>query len=100
MFDFIIEEELNNLKKIVENKKYSDTACINFLSNSELKCDFSENEIYEIHKEFIKLAKDYLIKNHKGKFIIYSDWCVHICTVSFLEKSLKGYICECEYEQC
>ena len=34
------------------------------------------------------IAENYLKEHHPGKFIIFRDWCVHVCTVEFKEKEL------------
>lgn len=96
LFDDYINEQLDELKDIVENNKFTDEKCINFISNQDLEDELSHNEIYMVQKEFIRLAKEYLRENHNGKFIIFCDWCVHICTVKFYEnhlsKCLKVYL--------
>lgn len=97
-YEEYIEENLEKLKDIVCNNKYSDGKSVNFISEYELEDELSEMFIDKVQKEFMKRAKAYLAANHKGKFIMYNDWCVHICTIGFYERSLKGYLRV--YEEC
>lgn len=98
LYDDYIDEKIDELKSIIENKKYSNEKAINFISDDDLEDELSHKEIYKIQKEFIKLAKEYLVENHKGKFIMYCDWCVHVCTIEFYENYLKKYLKV--YESC
>ena len=82
-----LEEEFSKLKDIIDNKKYSHDKCLNFISDHELEDTLSCNDINKVQNEFMKLAEKYLSKNHDGQFIIYRDWCVHICTIEFYKNS-------------
>lgn len=85
-------DALAELKEIVEAGNYSNERCINFLKSDDLlDDDYTKSEITEIQNKFMTLAEEYLKEHHKGKFIIFRDWCVHICTVEFKEKKLDGF---------
>lgn len=90
MYDDIIEEALEDLKDKVETNKLSDDKCNNFISDSDWEDDFSHNEIGEMQEIFMSKAKEYLSEKCKGKYMIYCDWCVHICSIEFFDKYLKG----------
>lgn len=98
MFDDIIEEIMEELKEMVEDNKLSDIKCNNFIADDDWEDELSHNEIGEMQELFMKQAKDYLIEKCPGKYIIYCDWCVHICSIEFFNKSLKGYLHR--YEKC
>lgn len=90
-----IYDELEILKKTIERGEYSDEQCINFLDEDDLlDDDFTRSEVVKFQNEFMNLAESYLKDNHTGKFIIYRDWCVHVCTMEFKDKHLsKNVIC-------
>lgn len=92
MFEDIIDDEIEKLKEMVENNKLSNDKCNNFISDYDWEDEFSHNDIGEMQEEFMKQAKEYLIEICKGRYIIYCDWCVHICSIDFFNKSLKGYL--------
>lgn len=98
MFDDIVEDTIEELKEMIENDKMLLDKCNNFISDYEWEDEFSHNDIGEMQEEFIKQAKEYLIKACKGQYIIYCDWCVHICTVDFFNERLKGHLYK--YEIC
>lgn len=92
-----IENELAKLKECIENHKFSPHNCVNFMHTDEFETELSHLQIQEIQAEFIKQAKAYLSETHPGTFIIYQDWCVHICTVEFKERCLETLQ---HFEQC
>lgn len=92
MYSDIIEEAMGDLKEKVENNKLNKDKCNNFISDSDWEDDFSHNQIHEIQKEFMAEAKEYLSLKVKGEFMMYCDWCVHICSMEFFKKSLEGYL--------
>ena len=80
---------LEELKETIETKNYSSERAINFLEEDDLlDDDFTRSEIHKMQNEFMDMAETYLKENHPGKFIIFRDWCVHVCTVEFKEKEL------------
>ena len=89
MYDDIVEDIMEDLKEMVENNKMSDSKCNNFVANDDWEDEFSHNDIDEMQEEFIKQAQAYLIDKCKGKYIIYSDWCVHICSVALFNDIFK-----------
>ena len=98
MIDFILEEEFNKLKQLVETNKLSNEISNNFMEDYNYEYDFSHNEIEEMQKEFVKIAKEYLMSKCKEQYIIYYDWAVHICSVDFFNKNLKNSLYV--YEKC
>ncbi|MGL6184801.1 MAG: hypothetical protein ACRC1T_05420 [Clostridium chrysemydis] len=96
MYEYYIEDELDYLKSIIENNKYSDEKAINFISNYSLQDELSGNDIADVQQEFMNKAQVYLKNNYKGKFIMYCDWCVHVCTVEFYKKYINRNV----YIQC
>lgn len=53
----------------------------NYLDESEYEDDYSHNEIYAAHDDLIFMIKEYLHKNHPGKWVVWSDWAVHVFKV-------------------
>lgn len=84
------------MKDIIKNNKYSNEKVINFIRNYDLEDELSRSEIEHVQQEFMDKAQDYLKNNYKGKFVIYSDWCVHICTVEYYKKYIDRNI----YKEC
>lgn len=89
MFEDIIEDEMERLREMVENKKLLNNKANNFLRDYDWEDDFSHNDIWKMQEEFIIQAKKYLKKECKNKYIIYCDWCIHICSVEFFNRYLK-----------
>lgn len=89
MFNDIIEDEIQKLKEMVENNELLNDKSNNFISDDDWEDEFSHNDIGEMQEMFMEKAKEYLLEKCKGKYIIYSDWCVHICSVEFFDKHLK-----------
>lgn len=94
----MIDEILEEFKQRVDNNQLFKNKANNFIEDYEFEDDYSHNEIEKLQKEFIKEAKEYLIKNNKGEYIIYRDWCVHVCSIEFFNEKLKGYLHV--YEEC
>lgn len=91
MYEFEIADSLTKLKNIVENQRYSHDRALNFLAEEDLLDDqFRREEVRLIQNEFMIAAETYLKTHHPGKFIMFRDWCVHICTVEFQAKHLEG----------
>lgn len=86
---FEIEPELDDLIDMLKNNKMETYKCNNFIDQTEYEDEYSHNEIDEIQEDFIKEAKNYLDKNYKGQYVIFSDWCVHIVTKEYYEKNLE-----------
>lgn len=85
----IIYDALEELKEIIKMNNYSNEKAINFLEEEDLlDDDFTKSEACKIQNEFMNMAETYLKENYPGKFIIFRDWCVHVCTVEFKEKKL------------
>ena len=96
MFEWVIEDELEKLKEIIKNNQLSNDKSNNFIIDYELEEEFSHNEIYKIQKEFMEQSKEYLRKNCPNQYVIYCDWCVHICGIDFAKEILKNT----RYEVC
>ena len=94
----MIDEILEKFKQKVDNGELFQDKSNNFIEDYEFEDDYSYNSIEKIQQEFIKAAKEYLIKNQPGEYIIYRDWCVHICSVKFFNEKLKDYLHI--YEKC
>lgn len=92
MFEDIIEDELEKLKNMLKTNQILDNRANNFLCDYDLEDEFSHNEIWEIQQKFIEQAKEYLKKNYPNKYIIYCDWCVHICSIEFFKGVFNGKI--------
>lgn len=93
MFECEIADSLVELKEIIENQQYSHDRALNFLAEDDLLEDqFQREEVRLIQNEFMVAAKSYLKMHHPGKFIVFRDWCVHVCTVEFQAKHLDGFI--------
>ncbi|MDU5206306.1 MAG: hypothetical protein E6182_10105 [Clostridioides difficile] len=92
MYEDYIEEELDSLKEIIGSNKYSDEKAINFIRVYDLEDELSGSQIADIQQEFMNKAQIYLKNNYNGKFIMYSDWCVHVCTVGFYKKYINRNI--------
>ncbi|WP_368263372.1 hypothetical protein [Clostridium disporicum] len=93
-----IYDVLDELKEIIETNNYSNEKCINFLDEDDLlDDDFTRSEACKIQNQFMDIAENYLKEHHPGKFIIFRDWCVHVCTVEFKEKELGDFM---GYRQC
>ena len=75
---------------MVKNNQLSNDKSNNFIINYDWEDEFSHNEIWEIQQKFIKQAKEYIKKNYPNRYIIYCDWCVHICSIDFATKKLKN----------
>lgn len=86
MFEDIIEEEMNNLIEMAESNNLSGEKSNNFLITYEWEDDFSHNQISEMQYEFKKQAEKYLDENFKDQYVVYVDWCVHVCTIDFMNK--------------
>lgn len=76
-----VEEEFEILKDKLANGKMGDNN--NFIREDDYEDEYSLDEIHRIQQSFIDLAESYLDKHYKGQYVIYRDWCVHICTVDF-----------------
>lgn len=92
---YYMDDILNELKEKIETNNYTNEKSINFLEEDDLlDDDYTRSEVAKIQREFMDAASEYLKENHPGKFIIYCDWCVHICTVELkneLLSNLRGY---------
>lgn len=80
------QNELILFNEMFGNSESSKDGINNFLDVSDYEDDYSHNEIALMHSEFMKEAKRYLETNHKGKYVVYSDWCVHVATVEFCKE--------------
>lgn len=89
--EYIVEEEMDNLKYAIDNNKMHENKANNFFSDDYWEDDFSHNDIYEMQLEFMKQAQGYLKKICPNKYILYCDWCVHVCSVDFFNKYIKGH---------
>lgn len=76
-----IEENLEELINQIENQTFNEEKCTNFISYDSLEDEFSHNEIEEAQRLFMKKSKEYLSKHYPGKYAMWCDWCVHVCTV-------------------
>ncbi|RXI50179.1 hypothetical protein DP124_11960 [Clostridium tetani] len=90
MFEYIIEDELETLKEMIKNNQLSNDKSNNFVVDYELEDELSHDTIWEIQCEFIEQAKEYLEENCPNKYVIYCDWCVHICSIDFAKERLKN----------
>ncbi|MCD3321635.1 hypothetical protein G8V07_14320 [Clostridium botulinum D/C] len=90
MFDDIVDDEIEELKEMLKNNQLSNNECNNFIIDNEWEGEFSHNEIDEMQEKFIKQATEYLKEHYPNKYIIYCDWCVHICTIDFANKNIKN----------
>lgn len=88
MYSHIVNKEMDRLKKVKNNKLYSDKSN-NFLINYEWEEEYSHNEIRKMQREFMERAKEYLSKECPGQYIVYCDWCVHICSIDLFNEKLK-----------
>lgn len=77
----IIEDQLNNLKILIETDTLDSDKCNNFIEEYELEDEFSHNEINEIQNLFMREAWKYLSAKFPGKYAMWNDWAVHITTV-------------------
>ena len=76
-----IDEKVEELKSSIENGTFSEDKCNNYISYNDLEDCFSHNEIDEAQEMFMNEVRQYLSKNHSGKYAMWCDWCVHITTV-------------------
>lgn len=90
MFNDIIEDEMQKLKNMLKTNQLLDDRANNFLRDYDWEDEFSHNEIWEIQQKFIKQAKEYLKKDYPNRYVIYCDWCVHICSIDFAKERLKN----------
>jgi len=90
MYEYIIEEQMETLINKLKNNQMSNEESNNFVNDYELEDEFSHDTIREIQYNFTEQAKEYLKENHPSKYVIFQDWCVHICTVEFAKKNLKS----------
>ena len=81
-----IDEELKNLKDMIENNTFDKNNCNNFIAEDDLEDDFSHNEIGEAQEMFMQKVKEFLSNNYPGKYAMWRDWCVHITTVTLYRK--------------
>lgn len=84
-----IDDSVEELIKNIESGRFETNKSNNFIDESDLEDDFSQNEISEAQQMFFEKAKEYLIKNHKGKYAMWVDWCVHVTTVAFYRDMMK-----------
>ena len=87
-------DELKQLKIIINEKLY-EKEMYTFLDEADLECDYSHQEISEIHENFIREAKNWIHENYPNKFALYSDWCIHLITAEFVRNKhpmLERYI--------
>ena len=92
--DEIILEELERFKTMIQEQSYLKENCI-FLNEDELEDEFSHNEIQELWNLFSKEAKKWLRENYPGQFVLYSDWCIHLLTIEYVQEkcpNLKRYL--------
>lgn len=97
LYQDYIEDNLEELKTRVQNNEVTDERCVNFMRDDALEDDLSHNTIGGIQEAFMKEAEAYLKAHYPGQFILYSDWCVHLCTVKFKDDFLSK---SCVYRQC
>lgn len=83
----IIEYEMQRLGDLIETDEISVDKSNNFVINSEWEDEFSHNDIYKMQKEFTNQAKEYLKLRSPDKYVIFTDWCVHICTKEFADNN-------------
>lgn len=76
-----IYEKIDELKKMIENDTFKKDKSNNFIEYDDLEGEFSHSEIDEAQQMFMDKAKEYLSKNHPGKYAMWNDYCVHITTV-------------------
>lgn len=89
--DFIVIEELDRLKSMLENNQMETDKANNFLSTSDYEDEYSHNEIEKYQMQFKQKAEKYLKEKYSGKYAIFSDWCVHIVTLEFYEEKIKPH---------
>lgn len=85
-----IEENVDELISLIESQSLDKTKCTNFISYDSLEDEFSHNEIDEAQRLFMNKAKEYLSKTYPGKYAMWCDWCVHICTVELYRDIMWG----------
>lgn len=89
MHDDIINEAMDELKEMVEHNKLLNEKSNNFIIDYEWEDDFSHNEISDMQEKFAKQAKEYLLEKCADKYVVYIDWCVHICSIDFMNERSK-----------
>lgn len=67
---YIIKDELDRLKEMINEDKVKTGELYMFLNESHYEDDYSGNEIREIQEELLYHAKKYLKENHSGKYAI------------------------------
>jgi hypothetical protein len=92
MYDDIIQEEMENLIHLLTTDKINKNKSNNFLDETNLEDDFNKTQISEMHYKFKKQAEEYLNKYYSGQYLVFCDWCVHVCTVEFHKKATSKYI--------
>lgn len=76
-----IDEAIDELKNIIENKSFKLDKCNNFISYSDLEDEYSHDDIDTAQSMFMEKVTEYLGKEYPGKYAMWHDWCVHITTV-------------------
>lgn len=77
-----VDEQIEYLKELIVSGRFNNSCSNNFIDNCDLEDDFSNSEIKDIQKMFELKAREYLSSNYPGEYAIWSDWSVHIATVT------------------
>lgn len=66
-----------------------DTGFLNgrYIDEAEYEDEYSHNKIQEAMGALQNRIKEYLHRNRRGEFIVYSDWCVHVMTLDRARQS-------------
>lgn len=88
MFD-IVEIEFQRFLDMVEIDGFEDAKANNFLDEDDFESYLSKDDIYKQQSIFVKKAKKVLIEKYQDKYIVYSDFCVHVLDREWFESVIK-----------
>ena len=88
MFD-IVEIEFQRFLDMVEADGFEDSKANNFLDEDAFESYVSKDDIYNQQTIFVKKAKKILDEKYQDKYIVYSDFCVHVLNREWFESVIK-----------
>lgn len=68
-----VKEELKNLEEMIVNGELNRLGTYTFFDEWDWEDDYSHNEIRDLQIEFEEEVEPYLLKNHKGKYLIWES---------------------------